>query len=200
MSEGVLEVRFPVQGSVLFEDHGYCLYSALKQYAPDLTQAGWQVAPIRGKREGRLITIHRSAELLIRAPGPQLGRVLGLAGKGLRVGDWHIGLGDPVVRELEPSSHLEARCVLYRSGATAPQGKKGTDWATTLGLELGRLLTCPQNPRVTIGARRLLHVKGNPYWGYGLEVHNLTDQDSLTLQAHGLGGKLTMGAGVMVHG
>lgn len=46
--------------------------------------------------------------------------------------------------------------------------------------------------------RRTIKIKRFTVVGFGLEVINLSDEDSLTLQMYGIGGKQKMGCGVFV--
>jgi len=62
----------------------------------------------------------------------------------------------------------------------------------TLGIDA--TLELPRDGRTRY--RRIICIHGKKVVGFSLVVHGLSDQDSITLQSLGLGGRRTMGCGL----
>lgn len=199
-----LEIHYGLRGKTLPADHGYALYSAIKQ---QLQKSGHQNLPsglrlstIPGvpNREG-VIYLNRASRFRIRCLSDQVqtwyrffqNQVLDIQGHLVRLVRPRITLPEPsgtlaarlVTFKLEAIDHREVPCYFLKSC------EKGL---THLGIR-GKVFI-PTDPDGDL-ARRTIQVKGTKIVGYRVIVEDLTAEDSLKLQWHGLGGRQHFGCG-----
>jgi CRISPR-associated protein Cas6 len=201
-----VELHFPVNGRALPADHGYHLLGAVSSVVPKAHGAGWLgIHTFKGiKLNPGIITLPEDSVLRLRLPAVYIPVVYSLAGKTLNVGGHHIRCGIPQVRTLHASSVLRARTVIIKSsGSKAPMEpnpfidavqKQLTELAVTANIELELLRTEPTEAI----ARRTLRIKDITLVGYGVRLFGLNDNDSLKIQAFGIGGRRRMGCGLFV--
>lgn len=203
MDDEVVDLTFPVRGRSLSADHGYALYSALSRHCPDLHGASWlAVAPISGSRvPGGRVRIEPWSTLVLRIPVSRIGSVIRLAGSMLAVADSPLALGTPRVEPLRPSASLRSRSTVVRL-TQPPRTSKGLDkvaMATAVRAELTRQLArLGATGSLQLGQPRELRVGGQRIVGWLLDVNDLSEADSISLQVNGLGGKRRMGCGFFV--
>jgi CRISPR-associated protein Cas6 len=195
-----IDLLFPLVGPSIGTDHGYELYSALSRLLPALHDGlPCRIAPVRGTYAGKatLQLDVRYSRLRLRLAPEVIPQLLPLVGQALDVGGHLLRLGVPQVRALIPAPGLAARLVTIK-GFTEPaeflaaarrqldalevQGAAGIPLADT-GVHAGK-------PR-----RRVLLVRGKRVVGFPLLVTELSAEESLRLQEHGLGGRGKMGCG-----
>lgn len=100
-------------------------------------------------------------------------------------------LGQLSGHTLQPSPTLTSRLVVIKQ----MPGTQVTEFS--FGLALGRQLEALGINRLpTLAGRGCIQVKGHALVGYGCSFTDLLPEQSLALQAHGLGGKRRMGCGV----
>lgn len=199
-----LEIHYSLRGKTLPADHGYALYSAIKQL---LQKSGHQNLPsdlrlstIPGVPNGEgVIYLNRASRFRIRCLSDQVqtwyrffqNQVLDIQGHLIR-------LVQPRITLPEPSGTLAARLVTFKLEAIdhlevpryfLESCQKGL---THLGIR-GKVFI-PSDSDGDL-ARRTIHVKGRKVVGYRVIVENLTPEDSLKLQWHGLGGRQHFGCG-----
>jgi len=200
----ILELQFPVLGPSIAADHGYALYGALAHHVAALhtDENGLAIAPINGQYSGNnqfALDVRRS-RLRFRLPDDRIASLLPLAGKALDVGGHRIRLGVPMVQALTPAPALIARLVTIK-GFTEPgtflQAAQRQLDALEIKGEAGIPLiasgTHAGEPR-----RRVLRIKDKKVVGFALQVTELTADESLRLQDHGIGGRRKMGCGFFV--
>jgi CRISPR-associated protein Cas6 len=190
-------VHFPVQGRQLPADHGYALYSAVTRQLPALHGASWLgIELINGVswREGIIVLPTRGAHLRLRIPADRYGHVLPLAGRRLDISGHSIRLGSPNARPLTPAPSLYARIVTIKK-FTAPEPFLDAARRQLDALGLTATLELPTDeqgrPR-----RRIITIQGKHVVGFSLAAHNLNDEDSISLQIKGIGGRRAMGGGL----
>ena len=198
-----IEIAFPVRGETLPADHHYLLYSSLA-HAIDAFHAAdshLRFAAIGGERaEKGLIRPHQRSRLRMRLPAEQIGTLLPLAGRTLRVGDHSIRLGVPTVTQLHPAPLLAAKVVTYKH---ALDPNRFLDMTRRRLDEMG-VAGGPGIPLIQTGQRageprrQVLTIKGKRIVGYALQVAGLTAEESVRLQELGLGGRGRMGCGFFV--
>jgi len=190
-------VHFPVQGRNLPADHGYALYSALTRQLPELHGAPWLgVELISGIpwREGIIVLPTRGAHLRLRLPADKFAAVLPLAGHRLDIAGQAIRLGIPSARPFLPNPSLYARCVTIKKFTDAePFLDAARRQFDALGLTATLELPLDEQGRFR---RRIVKIRGNSIVGFSLAAHDLSDEDSLRLQTHGIGGRRAMGCGL----
>lgn len=191
----LVDVGFPVRGAELPADHGYLLFSALCEAIPRLShEPGWALLPVDGKTEGdRGIRLGPGSMIQLRLPARELGEALALTGRDLRVGPERVHLGMARIRPLSPASRL-------RSAAVTIPGCAGASFHAALRRELAAL---PLGQRVStirihVGEEKLLRARVRTVVAHAVELSNLRPHASLCIQAHGLGARRHMGAGVFL--
>ena len=146
----------------------------------------------------------RRSELRLRIPADHYRDVLPLAGKRLDIAGHQIRLGLPVARPLEPAPSLYARVVTIKK-FTEPEPfleavKRKLDSFGVKGrVELPLDIAQPASLRSDVNSkletknsklnavpryrRRIVTIHGKSVVGFSVAVHDLSDEDSLLLQA-----------------
>jgi CRISPR-associated protein Cas6 len=203
-----LEIQFQLRGKTLPADHGYALYSAVKHLVQQLEEAqsfenipaDVRLSSIAGvpDKDG-MIYLHRDSRMRLRCPADQVqlwyrlmqNQVLDIRGHLIR-------LVQPRLTLPQPSSTLKSRLVTFKleaiDHAEVPyyfleSCKRGLE-----RLAINAQALIDSTPEGDL-ARRTLKVKDKFILGYGVVVEGLSDEDSLKLQWHGLGGRQHFGCG-----
>ncbi len=184
------DLLYPVRGGAVPLDHGYALFSALCARVPSLHGRGdLGVFTLRGERaEGGVLHLGRGT-LRVRCSPEAVPLLLSLSAAPLNVAGHSVALGRPVLRALEPASLLRAKWVTFKHALDAATFLRGV--ARSL-----RDLSCEARP--VLGRRRVVRIAGRQVVGYALELHGLSREDSLRVQARGLGGRRHMGGGLFL--
>jgi CRISPR-associated protein Cas6 len=197
----IIELHFPVLGSRLPTDHAYALYSALTEAIPALhhEDLSWRVAGIPGQfvGDGFLQLDPKRSRLRFRLAADNIPVLLPLAGKLLQVGGQAIRIGVPQVRALVPAPALVARIVTIKGfleyDSFLPAVRRQLD---ELGVKSEpRIPLTKQGNHQGLPQRRVLRIKGKRVVGFTVQVTELTAEQSITVQEHGLGGRGRMGCG-----
>ncbi|MCA9705010.1 MAG: type I-MYXAN CRISPR-associated protein Cas6/Cmx6 [Myxococcales bacterium] len=191
----LVDVGFPARGTELPADHGYLLFSALCEALPRLShEPGWALHPVRGKREGtRRIRLGPRSMVQLRLPAREVGEALSLTGRDLTVGSDRVHLGMARIRPLSPAPRLRS-CAVTIPGCTGPSFER----ALRRELATLPLLQDVSTIGITIGEQRTLRARVRTVVGFEVELSELRTHASLCIQAHGLGGRRHMGAGVFL--
>lgn len=202
MTADVVDLAFPVTPARVPLDHGYLLYAALSKACPALHEAEWLgIHPLGGKRLGLgTLVLTRGSHVRLRLPIARIQEALPLSEARLTIAGQTLLLGTPTVRALRPFGSLFARQVVIRltNPPATPSGELDmaafeiafTKEATRQLEKLGIQRTA------TMVARRVLSVGNQQIVGFSVQVDALSEEQSLTLQAGGLGGKRRMGCGI----
>jgi CRISPR-associated protein Cas6 len=203
-----LEIQFSLRGKTLPSDHGYALYSAIKnllqevesESTPKDLPADVRLCSISGipDRAG-MIYLSRNSRFRLRCPSEQVqtwyrflqNQVLDIRGHLIR-------LIQPRITLPEASTILASRLVTFKLEAIdhtdvpryfLESCQKGLE-----RLEIKGKAFIPSDSDGDL-ARRTLQVKDKKILGYSVVVEGLTLNDSLKLQWHGLGGRKHFGCG-----
>lgn len=191
-----VELSFGISGQTLPADHGYGLYSAIAYQEPALHQQEWfSLQTITGipDKQGKIYLTDKS-RLRIRLPGDKVPLVYTLAGKQLTIGDHHIQLTIPQIFGLKPAQKLRSRIVTIKKfQEPEPFLEAAARQLNELGIK--GTLSIPTNAEGEPD-RKAIKIKQYSVVGFGLEVTDLSEEDSIKLQTFGLGGKRRMGCGV----
>jgi len=197
-----IDLAFPVRGTSVPVDHGYPLYAALSNLVPEIHAVAWLgVHPISGRRQHPdRLRLGPRGELRLRLPAEKIPTVLPLAGTRPRVDDAFLTLGAPSVHPLVGAPSLDARLVVVKL-TDVPKSDDGAIsrelFAERYRQELARQMErLGVRGSLSLEGRRGLSVKGKRVIGFSVRVSDLSDADSVTLQANGLGGKRAMGCGI----
>lgn len=193
-----VELTFGLTGKTLAIDHGYELYSALCRWQPLLHElTGIAVQTITGTYiSNSEVLLNQASRLRIRLPidqVPLLGRLLG---KSLIVGNHKIRLGVPQIYELRPEPELYARMVTIRN-FQEPESFLLAAQRQLQQLDVEGKLSITRRDNGEL-RRKTLRIKHHTIVGFGVEVTGLSDEDSLKLQTHGIGGRRKLGAGIFL--
>jgi CRISPR-associated protein Cas6 len=192
----VVDLFFRVQGKELDVDHGYALYAAISRILEHEEDRWLHAADhvglhlLRGRYlgQGRLL-LNPRAQLGLRLPVNLIYRALKLAGKRLEVNGDSLWVGTSTTTALIPASVLYAHIVTTKHGDNEYRFDSEIQW------QLHKLNIKGKPIR---GPRRILTIKDKKVVGYSLLVRELTAEESIQLQEHGLGGRRKMGCGVFV--
>jgi len=180
-------------------DHGYALYGAISRLLPHVhAENGVGIHPIRGRQVGnRQLMLMPWSTVTLRVSEDQIGSMLTLAGKSLRLGNANVRVGVPSVHAIIPATSLRSRLVVIKVANIRPDSVTSEQFAEAVRRQLGEL-GLSNEAIITIGKRRTLRLKQREIVGYEVLVEGLIAEESITLQEQGLGGKRHMGCGVFV--
>jgi CRISPR-associated protein Cas6 len=191
-----IDLKFPITGHTIPFNHGYTLYAAISHQFPIIHNLDTlSIHPITGKPEfPHLLHLTEDSSLCLRLPINQVPLIYRLAGKTLTLNDHKIRLGLPESTFITPHHHLYSRLVLIRGfndsqpflEASQRQLNQRNITATL------SLTTRPEGEPI----RRIIEIKGKTLVGYGVKISDLNEEDSISLQEQGIGGKHKMGCGV----
>jgi CRISPR-associated protein Cas6 len=184
-----IELKFPISGTTLPSDHAYRLYGAISRIIPEAHSADWlAIETIPGAARGDGITqLDQQASLKIRLPQDRVPLMLKLAGKSLELDNHVIRLSAPRIFLLKPWPQLYARIVTIK-GFTEP--------GPFLDAVCRKLDEMGVKGEPVVGPRRVVRVGNHTVVGFALAVHDLSDEGSMILQEHGIGGRRRMGCGI----
>lgn len=204
-----LEIQFAIGGTTktLPADHGYALYSAIKQVlqAAEVEQKDIpddvKLCSVPGvpNREGK-IYLHRRSRVRLRCPADQVQTWYRLLqNQELNIRGHKIRLARPRLMLPEASEVLKARMVTFKlEKVDHPELSRYFLESCKKGLERleikGQTTFIPSDDDGNL-ARRTLQVKDKKIVGYSVVVEGLDESDSLKLQWHGLGGRQHFGCG-----
>jgi CRISPR-associated protein Cas6 len=203
-----LEIQFALRGKTLPADHGYALYSAIKKLLqeseneslPKDLPSEVRLCSIPGipDRAG-MIYLNRGSRFRVRCPSDQMptwyrflqNQVFDIRGHLIR-------LVQPRITLPEASDTLASRLVTFKLDAIdhvdvpryfLESCQKGLE-----RLEIRGQAFIPSDANGDL-ARRTLQVKDKKIVGYSVVIEELSQEDSLKLQWHGLGGRQHFGCG-----
>ncbi|MDA0865390.1 MAG: type I-MYXAN CRISPR-associated protein Cas6/Cmx6 [Cyanobacteria bacterium] len=203
-----LEIQFALRGKTLPADHGYALYSAVKRslqgaengaLPPDLPE-DVHLCTIPGipDRAG-MIYLNRGSRFRLRCPSDQMqpwyrffqNQVFDIKGHLIR-------LVQPRITLPEISDTLASRLVTFKlkdiDHADVPRYFLESCQKGLERLEIKGQAFIPSDLDGDL-ARRTLQIKDKKVLGFSVVVEGLSDEDSLKLQWHGLGGRQHFGCG-----
>jgi len=203
-----LEIHFKLRGKTLPADHGYALYSAVKKCLletdnpslPNDLPPEVRLCSISGiPDQAGMIYLNRGSRFRLRCPSEEVqtwyrllqNQVFDIRGHLLR-------LVQPRITLPEANDMLASRLVTFKLDAIdhADVPRYFLE-SCTKGLERLEIKGQPFIPTDQDGdlARRTLQIKDKKIVGYSLVVEGLSQEDSIKLQWHGLGGRQHFGCG-----
>lgn len=213
-----IDLSLAVRGTTIPIDYGYPLLSALTRVVPQLhgdRRIG--VHPIRGIRQGPgRLTLVPQSRVRIRMPTEEIPTYLALVGIEVDLDGSRLMIGLPQVirgpggerrieeairvEPLRPSAELSSRLV------TIGQISEPAEFEESLRRQLVRLGVAAEpsflpstDPRGRGGpGRRILRIKGKRIVGFPVRISELTAEESLIVQEHGVGSRRRMGCGLFV--
>ena len=141
------------------------------------------------------INLTDRSKLLIRLPAEKIPFVYSFSGKFLTIGKHKIRLGIPEMNFLQPKSKMRSHIVVIKNYQEPDTFFKAAQrQLEQLDIQAEIKLIANQDG---IPKRKTIKVNQTVV-GFGVEITNLREEDSLTLLEKGLGGKQKMGCGVFV--
>jgi CRISPR-associated protein Cas6 len=196
----IINLSFPVMATELPADHNYRLYAAISKQFPELHKLeGLAINTIPGipDKQGK-IRLTSSSRLLLRLPVEAITQIYPLAGQTLDVGGYSMQLGNPELQTLKPVNFLSARLVTIK-GYTEPAPFLAAAHRQLQALNINANIGIPANDKGEPKRLTLKITKPKRSYtvvGFSVAVSDLTPDDSIKLQVHGLGGKRRIGCGV----
>jgi CRISPR-associated protein Cas6 len=193
-----VELSFGIVGETLPADHGYGLYSAIAHLCPLVhEQDRLSISTISGEpdHQGK-IYLSKNSQLKIRLPyeAEKIAQILPLAGQTLKVGIHSMQLSIPQIFPLRPIDKLRSRIVTIKKFQDpGPFLEAAKRQMAALGIQGNAFIPLDEMGQPT---RKAIKIKTYSVVGFSLAVTDLNDEDSIKLQAYGLGGKHRMGCGI----
>jgi CRISPR-associated protein Cas6 len=202
--DSVVDLRFPLFGGRPVGDISYPFFASVSACLGRHLPPHVLIGPLVFARTGPV----GSGVVLFRLPAAEVGLLVGLAGKSISVGQQELIVGVPEVRPLKPADQLRSRLIVFK-----PSGERSRPWLDDPGEFLGLASGSLERKGIAAGVqvparrwgphagrptRRVVTIKGVRVPGFALEVSGLTPEDSVRLQAEGLGGRLHFGCGFFV--
>jgi CRISPR-associated protein Cas6 len=185
----MVDVAFALRGGTIPADHGWQLFGLLAQRLNWLAaevHAG--VHPIRGARAvAGEIHLGGRARLMLRLPRERAEQAFALSGARLDLGNG-IEVGDARLRALFAHGTLYSQFV-----ATGTSDDAGFHRDVSAELERAGI-----GCKVICGRMRRAQREGAEIVGYSLMLHELAPEDSLRMQAVGLGAGRKLGWGIFI--
>jgi CRISPR-associated protein Cas6 len=186
-----VDLLYPVLGKNLPSDQGYAWFSAIAREVPEFhghSHFGLETVAGYARGDGATV-IPPGATLRLRLPAESVPLALKLAGRRFELGRFPVRLGVPHVVALRPHASVISRVVTIKGFLDAEPFKEAAQrQLSALGV----------SDSIEVGPRRVLRVGSHTVVGFGVAVHELSDEASITLQEAGIGGRRHMGAGVFV--
>lgn len=196
----IINLVFPVKGNILYADHNHKLLGCLSQKIPQIHNLeGLAINTISGvpDKQGK-ISLTANSRLYLRLPVEAIALVYPLAGQTLTLGEYQIKLGNPELQTIKGVESLKARLVTIK-GYTEPASFLEAAYRQLQALGIQANIGIPANDE---GSPKRLTLKINKpnrsytIVGFSVVVSDLSEEDSIKLQIHGLGGKRRLGCGV----
>ncbi len=185
----MVDVAFALRGGSIPADHGWNLFQLLRERLDWLAaepDAG--VHPIRGARAvAGEVYLGSRARLMLRLPRTRVEQSFALSGARLDLGDG-VEVGSAHVRPLFAHGTLYSQFV-----TTATPDEAGFQRDVSAALQ-GAGVGC----KVVCGKMRRAQTQGAEIVGFSLMLHELSPEDSLRIQASGLGAGRKYGCGIFV--
>jgi len=203
-----LEIQFALRGKTLPADNGYELYSAVKKSLQTVEDTSIpkdlpdnvHLCTISGIPDhAGMIYLNRGSYFRVRCPSDQIqtwyrflqNQVFDIRGHLIR-------LVQPRITLPEASDTLTSRLVTFKlkdiDHAEVPRYFLQSCQTSLERLGIKGQVFIPSDPDGDL-ARRTLQIKDKKILGFSVVVEGLSDEDSLALQWHGLGGRKHFGCG-----
>lgn len=184
----MLDLVIEVSGEMLPDAYQSALWQELLRLVPPLAehpQVG--VIPLRTAHTGDGHLLPKRARLTLRLPAHLAQPAERLTRQELHIGAHRLQLGAAKTKAIQPYPTLHAHLVASRQAE-----HEFMAWATQALADMGvtAKLICGRAHTQDTGSERIA--------GYSLVLHDLKDEDSLTVQYRGLGAARQLGCGLFV--
>ena len=192
----ILELEFDIRGQRLPADHGYALYSAVKQIADISPETLLSSIPGQSKHKG-IIALTQFSKFRLRTPNTQIDNLHRLLNQQvLDIRGHLIKLIDARLSTPKPSAILKSRLVTIKLAQVnlteTPNYFLESCQRALDKLEIQGKVSIDYSEGLALKAIR---IKEKHVLGYAVTVENLNVVDSIKLQTMGLGGRKHFGCG-----
>ena len=186
----VVDVAFPLGGGSLPADHPLALLDAVRaRLAWFGAEPGSGIHPLRtNATDYGVALLAQRAKLVLRVPEARVSAVLALGGCALDVSGSRLDLGEGRTRPLRASATLAAGAVTFGQADVEGFERSARTALAEIGVDCGFIS----------GRRRAARAGSRTIAGFSLALHGLQPDDSLVVQALGLGGERALGWGLFV--
>jgi CRISPR-associated endonuclease/helicase Cas3 len=198
-----IDLVFSLTGKTLPLDNGYIVYSALSRICPAIHELdNISIHPIAGIPESsKLLRLTQCSKLQIRLPVDLIPSLYeSLAGQTFSISQNSFQLGIPEYNPLAPFPNLYSRLVIIRrfqeSQSFLEAAKRQLE---ELNIQ-GTITLCTRTNGQPQCRQLAIKNKNGTFAlrGFGVQVTDLSAEESITLQKYGIGGKHKMMCGVFV--
>lgn len=185
----VVDVAFSLRGGTIPADHGWQLFRLLAERLAWLeAETHAAVHPIRGARAvAGEIHLGARARLMLRLPRERVEQSFALSGARLDLGDG-VEVGGARLRTLFAHGTLYSQLVAMGTPDEAGFQRDVCDELERAGVRC----------KVICGRMRRAQAQDGEIVGFGLMLHELSPEQSLRMQATGLGRGRKMGCGILI--
>lgn len=198
-----IDLVFSLTGQTLPLDSGYIVYSALSRICPAIHELdNISIHPIAGLPESsKELRLTQGSKLQIRLPVDLIPFIYEyLAGQTFSIGQNQFQLGIPEYNPLHPFPDLYSRLVIIKRFQESQRFLEAAKrQLERLGIQGTITLSSRANGQPQCRQLRIENKTGTfAVRGFGVQVTGLGEEDSITLQKYGIGGKQKMMCGVFV--
>ena len=199
--DDVVDLVYAIHCRSLPVDHAYALFEALHAVLPWLdTEPGVGVHPIhvadsgngwmRPERPDDLLQLSRRTKLILRVPQPRLAAAQGLSGHTLTVAGHAMKVEQATVRPLSTHTTLFSRYLAF------DETLEESVFLARMQRELAAVDVQPK--KMLCGMEKMIATPAKAIHARSLMVAELTVEQSLRLQQHGLGRLQHLGCGLFI--
>lgn len=190
----IVDLSFPLScTNAIPADHGYLLYASISRVLPAVhRENGISVFPIAGRQIGnRQLSLTSRSRLTIRLGAERIPELIELSGQTIQIGDTPLTVGVPQVHALTLATTLRSRLVTIKGYL------EEDTFRDAVRRQLDEFCT-DTGPEIHTGKRRTIQIKDKAVVGYEVILSELSPENALAVQVHGVGGRRHMGCGVFV--
>jgi CRISPR-associated protein Cas6 len=199
--DDVVDVVYQIDCRALPVDHAWALSQAVRTVLPWLEDEPFAgVHPIhvadsgngwmRPTNAGDLLCLSRRTKLVLRLPRQRIEAAQALVGRQLDVAGHALRVDQSTLRPLSPITTIFSRYVV------SAEGMDETAFLQNAVRELDALVVRPK--KMLCGLEKVIATPDRPVHTRSLMITDLTQQESVALQQHGLGPLRHLGCGLFI--
>lgn len=199
--DDVVDVAYQIDCRALPVDHAWALSQAVRTVLPWLEDEPFAgVHPIhvadsgngwmRPENAGDLLCLSRRTKLVLRLPRQRIEAAQALVGRQLDVAGHALRVDQSTLRPLSPITTIFSRYVV------SAEGMDETAFLQNAVRELDALAVRPK--KMLCGLEKVIATPDRPVHTRSLMIADLTQQESVALQQHGLGPLRHLGCGLFI--
>ncbi|MCL6446451.1 MAG: type I-MYXAN CRISPR-associated protein Cas6/Cmx6 [Alicyclobacillus sp.] len=183
-----LRYQFPVYGLDVPVDHGEALYAAVSRQCPQLHELPhFALSPIMGGEAfGDRLHLRPGSRFYACVPSDYVPVLLRLSGSTFKVGDSMVRVGPVSADLIRPAAVVASRIVTFKNATTETDMERKVNEALE---EMG------VTAEIAILRRRVISIHRRKVVGFGVRLSNLSQEDSIRVQAQPFGGRRRFGCG-----